>query len=196
MAGPCRFFAFNTLQTYADSEVASHRDYHQIEGARTVTHPTNAEGRHRAELRANLPQRAVDRISCQRYSFDLIAMNNVTSIYVAVVDDDESVCRSFVRLLRAAGMQPISYLSAEAFLADTKRPQFGCLLLDIQLGGMSGIELAQRLVAENRRTPVVFITAHDDPEVRASAEAAGCAAYFRKTDSGKEVLEAIRRAAA
>jgi FixJ family two-component response regulator len=123
-------------------------------------------------------------------------MSKITPIYVAIVDDDESVCRSFGRLLRAAGMQPITYFSAEAFLADTKRPQFGCLVLDIQLGGLSGIELAQQLRAEGRRIPVVFITAHDDPKARASAEAAGCAAYFRKTDSGKEVLEAIRRVAA
>ena len=124
-----------------------------------------------------------------------IIVANPTPIYVAVVDDDESVCRSFGRLLRAAGMHPITYLSAEALLADTKRPQFGCLLLDIQLGGMSGIELAQQLVAAGGLTPIIFITAYDDPEVRASAEVAGCAAYFRKTDSGKEVLEAIRRTA-
>jgi len=122
-------------------------------------------------------------------------MSTQTPVYVAVVDDDESVCRSFSRLLRAAGMLPVTYLSAEAFLADTRRPQFGCLVLDIQLGGMSGIELAQQLVAEGGRIPAVFITAHDDPKVRASAEAAGCAAYFRKTDSGREVLEAIRRVA-
>jgi len=123
-------------------------------------------------------------------------MGNVVTTYVAVVDDDESVCRSFGRLLRAAGMQPITYDSAEAFLADAKRPQFSCLVLDIQLGGISGIELARRLVDVGARTPVVFITAHDDPEARSAAEALGCAAYFRKTDSGKEVLEAIRKAAA
>lgn len=122
-------------------------------------------------------------------------MSKITPIYVAIVDDDESVCRSFGRLLRAAGLQPISYASAESFLADTKHPQFGCLVLDIQLGAMSGIELAQRLVAEGGHPPIIFITAHDDPEARAQAEAMGCAAYFRKTDSGAEVLEAIRRVA-
>ncbi|MGO9564600.1 MAG: response regulator transcription factor [Candidatus Korobacteraceae bacterium] len=122
-------------------------------------------------------------------------MSKATPIYVAVVDDDESLCRSLSRLLRAGGIQPINYASAEAFLADTKRPQFDCLLLDIQLGGMSGIELAQRLVAEGGHTPVIFITAHDDPKTRAEAEAAGCAAYFRKTDSGSEVLDAVRRVA-
>jgi FixJ family two-component response regulator len=122
-------------------------------------------------------------------------MSKATPIYVAVVDDDESVCRSFGRLLRAAGLQPITYASAESFLADTKRPKFGCLVLDIQLGAMSGIELAQRLIAEGGHAPIIFITAHDDPKARAEAEATGCAAYFRKTDSGADVLEAIRRVA-
>ena len=116
-------------------------------------------------------------------------------IYVAVVDDDESACRSFGRLLRAAGFQPITYPSAEAFLGDTKRPRFDCLVLDIQLGGMSGLKLSQALAAVKDTTPVVFITAHDDPEVRTDAEASGCAGYFRKTDPGQLVLEAVTKAA-
>jgi len=120
-------------------------------------------------------------------------MSSTTPTYVAVVDDDESLCRALGRLLRAAGIQPITYPSAEAFLAGTKHPQFDCLVLDIRLGGMSGIELGQRLVAEGGHTPFIYMTAHDDPETRARAEAAGCAAYFRKTDSAAEVLEAIRR---
>jgi len=123
-------------------------------------------------------------------------MSSAAPIYVAVVDDDENVCRSFGRLLRAAGIQPITYLSAEAFLADTKHPQFDCLVLDVQLGGMSGIELSRKLTAAGGHPPFIFITAHDDPDARAEAEAAGCAAYFRKSDSGAEVLEAIRRLAA
>src|SRR3954451_19919896 len=93
--------------------------------------------------------------------------------YVAVVDDDKSVCRSFGRLLRAAGLQPITYPSAEAFLADAKHPQFDCLVLDVQLDGMSGIELAQRLKAEGGSAPFIFITAHDDPAARNEAKAAG-----------------------
>ena len=116
-------------------------------------------------------------------------------IYVAIVDDDESFCRSLGRLLRAAGMQPITYPSAEAFLADRKCPQFDCLVFDIHLGGMSGIELGQRLVAEGGHAPFICITAHDEPDERAGAEAAGCAAFFRKTDSGADVLDAIRRVA-
>jgi FixJ family two-component response regulator len=116
-------------------------------------------------------------------------------IYVAVVDDDEGVCRSIGRLLRTAGFQPVTYASAEALLEDVKRPKFDCLVLDIQLEGMSGLELSQRLSAVKDPTPVIFITAHDEPEVRAQALACGCAGYFRKTDPGEQVLDAIRRAA-
>jgi DNA-binding NarL/FixJ family response regulator len=76
---------------------------------------------------------------------------------------------------------------------DTKHPQFDCLVLDIRLSGMSGIELGQRLVAEDGHTPFIYMTAHDDPETRAEAEAACCAAYFRKSDSAAKVIEAIRR---
>lgn len=121
-------------------------------------------------------------------------MHSNRNIYVAVVDDDESVCRSFSRLLRAAHFQPITYPSAEAFLADTKHPKFDCLVLDIQLGGISGLELSQRLAAVKDTTPVVIITAHDDPGVREQAKAGGCAAFFRKTDPGASVLEAINEA--
>ena len=112
---------------------------------------------------------------------------------VALIDDDQSLCRSLGRLLRAAGMASVSYGSAEAFLADRVPPHFDCLVLDIRLGGMSGIDLALWLAAEEATAPIIFVTAYDDAETRARAERAGCAAYFRKTDSGEEVLEAIRR---
>lgn len=121
-------------------------------------------------------------------------MSTRHNIYVAIVDDDESICRSLGRLLRAAHLQPITYLSAEELLEDTKHPQFDCLVLDIQLGGMSGLELCQRLAAVKDRTPIIFITAHDDPGVREQAEALGCVGYFRKTESGTEILAAIRGA--
>jgi FixJ family two-component response regulator len=124
-----------------------------------------------------------------------VTMSNTELLYVAVVDDDEKFCRSLGRLLRAAGMQPITYASAEAFLADTKHPRFDCLVLDVHLGGTSGIELGQRLVSEGRYAPFICITGDDDPQARAGAEAAGCAAFFRKTDSGIDVLDAIRRVA-
>ena len=121
-------------------------------------------------------------------------MGSTQNIYVAVVDDDESICRSFSRLLRAANFQPVTYASAEAFLADAKHPKFDCLVLDIQLEGMSGLELRKRLSVVKDSTPVVFITAHDDQDARAMAQEFGCAGFFKKTDSGADVLAAIRRA--
>jgi len=123
-----------------------------------------------------------------------VNMDERLNMYVGVVDDDESVCRSLGRLLRTAGFQPVTYTSAETFLEDHKRPRFDCLVLDIQLEGMSGLELRRRLAGVKDATPVVFITAHDSAEVRAEAEASGCAGYFRKTDPGASVLEAIRKA--
>ncbi len=85
--------------------------------------------------------------------------------------------------------------SAEAFLADTGHPRFDCLVLDVQLGGMSGIELQRKLAAQKVATPVLFITAHDDPEAREQAQAAGAIAFFRKTEPGSVLLATIRRAA-
>jgi len=108
------------------------------------------------------------------------------------VDDDESVCRSFARLLRTIGYQAITYHSAEEFLLDEKRPRFDCLVLDFQLPGISGLELSHRLAAVSDFTPVVFITAQEEPQERLQAEAAGCAGYFRKTDSGTDILKLIR----
>ena len=113
--------------------------------------------------------------------------------YIAIVDDDESICRSLSRLLRAAGMQPVSYSSAEAFLADGRQPRFDCLVLDIQLGGMTGIELNQRLALSGSTVPVIFLTAHDEPDMRERALRTPCAAYLKKTEPGEVVLAAIRR---
>ncbi|MBK1816183.1 response regulator [Luteolibacter yonseiensis] len=113
---------------------------------------------------------------------------------MAVIDDDDSLCRSLGRLLRAVGIQPVTYSSAEAFLADEKQPRFDCLLLDIELGGMSGIELNERLVASGSTAPVIFNTAHDEPGIRTSAMRTGCSAFLKKTDSGQTIMDAITRA--
>ena len=86
-----------------------------------------------------------------------------------------------------------SYRSAEEFLADPYNQRFACLLVDIQLGGMSGLEMQRRLASEGSRTPVIFITAYDDPVEIAEAERAGCA-FLRKTDDGVQLMDAIRKA--
>ncbi|MGO9931092.1 MAG: response regulator transcription factor [Steroidobacteraceae bacterium] len=118
------------------------------------------------------------------------------NVYVGVVEDDDSQRRSLARLLRAAGLQPIAYASAEAFRADVKQPRFDCLVLDVQLPGMSGIDLRNQLAAEGIATPVIFVTAHDDPKAQQAAMAGSCGGYFRKTDSAGKILDAIRNAVA
>lgn len=115
-----------------------------------------------------------------------------SNIYVAVVDDDASVCRASARLLRASGMNAVTYASAEEFLQDRKRPQFDCLVLDIELAELSGIELQQQLAKGGGSVPTIFLTANDDPVIRERAESLGCAAYLRKTASGTELLNLIR----
>ena len=115
--------------------------------------------------------------------------------YIAVVDDDESACRALARLLRAAGFQPVTYLSEEALLEDGNRPRFDCLVVDVQLAGTSGLNLSRSFSAVQEGTPVVFITAEDDPEVREEALAQGCLAYFTKWDSCQQILDAIHKAA-
>lgn len=114
--------------------------------------------------------------------------------YIAIVDDDEGICRSLGRLLRAAGMQPVAYSSAEALLADIRQPRFECLVLDVQLGGMSGIELNRQLALSGSVAPVIFLTAHDEPELREQAMRTHCRAYLSKIESGEVVLAAIRDA--
>lgn len=112
---------------------------------------------------------------------------------VAVVDADASAGLAMSRLLRGVGFAPSTFTSAEDFLADRRRADFACLLLDIQLPGISGLELQRRLVAEGDYTPVIFVTAQDDSAARELALRNGCAEFFRKVDPGTAIIDALRR---
>lgn len=115
-----------------------------------------------------------------------------SQIYVAVIDDDASVCRGMARLLRESGIHAITYPSAGEFLLDRKRPSFDCLLLDVEMAELSGLDLQERLVNSGGRIPTIFITASDAPGMRERAERLGCGAYLRKTASGNDLLRTIR----
>jgi FixJ family two-component response regulator len=111
---------------------------------------------------------------------------------VAIVDDDASANRALQRLLRSAGFNPFGFESAESFLRDASKQCFACLVLDIQLTGMSGLELQRELRKSGSRVPIIFVTAHDDPAFRSAAFSHGCIDFFRKTDPGLLIIEALR----
>jgi FixJ family two-component response regulator len=118
----------------------------------------------------------------------------VASHLVAVVDDDASVRRGLARLLRSADLQVHTYASATEFL-DTGLPTApNCVILDIHLGGMSGLELLSKLRALGLNLPVLIITAHDDAQTQEAAVRAGCAAYLRKPLDAKVLLEEVATA--
>ncbi|MFW8584238.1 response regulator transcription factor [Rhizobium beringeri] len=113
---------------------------------------------------------------------------------VAVVDDDASLRRSLGRLLNAYGFQAEEYTSAEDFLARDPNTAIDCLVLDIDLGGMSGIDLQRRLKAEGTSLPVIFITALETASAKAEAEKVGCVAYLQKQFPGGALIAAINKA--
>lgn len=117
-----------------------------------------------------------------------------TEIHVAVVDDDASFARALGRRLRAEGYIPSLFSSAEAFLQEVLPGPYDCLVVDIQLGGMSGIGLCRSLAARGLTIPVIFATAHDEPAIREQARQAGGRAYLRKPVPGKFLAEAINQA--
>lgn len=110
---------------------------------------------------------------------------------VAVVEDDESVRTAVARLLRVSGYRPTAFASAQEFIDSAERAGFACLLVDVNLGGRSGLWLLQQLRLLGIDTPLLFVTAYDDPAMKAEALAAGCAGFFRKTDEGEQILRTL-----
>jgi FixJ family two-component response regulator len=111
---------------------------------------------------------------------------------ISVVDDDHSVRESLARLIRSLGLGVQVFGSAEEFLEAGRSREPDCLILDIRMPGMNGLELHRELSAADRNLPVIFITAHgSDAEVRARAIGAGAVDYLLKPLREEEVLKAI-----
>jgi FixJ family two-component response regulator len=115
-------------------------------------------------------------------------------IVVALIEDDQSVLDAIGCLLRAHGYCVEGYTSAEAFLSRGSKTELACLVLDIKLRGMSGIELQHHLRAGGSKLPIVIITADDDERTRRRTKDAGCTAYVRKPFLVEPLICAIRRA--
>ena len=113
---------------------------------------------------------------------------------VAVVDDDLSMLSATKDLLEARGFSTRLFVSAEEFLACGAATEVDCLLLDIHLGGMSGIELRRQLEVSASTLPVIFMTALDDEDTRVHAQKAGCVAFLRKPYSARQLADAIEKA--
>jgi len=111
---------------------------------------------------------------------------------VSIVDDDISVRRSLDRLMRSASLEVNLFASAEEFLNSTHPRKADCLILDIRLPGISGIDLHRQLLARRYNVPVVFITAHgSDEDARSEAASDWTVAYLIKPLDGEELLEAV-----
>jgi FixJ family two-component response regulator len=115
---------------------------------------------------------------------------------IFVIDDDESVCKALRRLLRSVGMNVQTFARAEDFLGAVLPPP-DCLILDVRMpGGLSGLELQQRMARGGPSIPIVFITGHEDQQARHQAMAAGAIGFLQKPFDDQLLLEAVARAAA
>jgi FixJ family two-component response regulator len=114
---------------------------------------------------------------------------------VAIIDDEPSILRGLKRLLDASKFTTEVFSSAEAFLEYDHASDVVCIVLDIHLGGISGIEMRRRLRAMGSTIPVIFMTALDSATVRKEAADVGCSAYLPKPFSGHVLIDSIRKVA-
>ncbi len=113
---------------------------------------------------------------------------------IAVVDDDASIRRALLRLLRMSHYRAESFDSSIAFLESIVERMPDCVILDVQMPLMTGIEVQQRLLQIDRPPPVIIITAHDEPNTREQCLALGAVSYLRKPIDGDLLIDAIREA--
>ena len=115
-------------------------------------------------------------------------------LVVSIVDDDVSVRRSTRRLLRSSGFRAEAFASAEEFLDSKSAATTACLILDLRMPGMNGLELQRRLTQNRHRVPIIFLSAHASEEDERSALSAGAVHFLRKPIGKEALLNAIRDA--
>jgi CheY-like chemotaxis protein len=130
----------------------------------------------------------------QSYPGERIILSSNEKQIVAVVDDDLGIRVSLSVLLKAIGFDAETFDSAEAFLKAAPNSMAGCLLVDIQLGDISGIELTRQLSEEGFKFPIIFISALDDAQVRRQVDASGCVAFLIKPFASELLVDAITKA--
>lgn len=113
---------------------------------------------------------------------------------IAIVDDDDSVRGALQGLMQEAGLPTCVFACAEAFLDSGKQREAACLIADIRMPGISGLELQSRLNAEQQRIPIIFITAHGDEEMRLRALRGGAVEFLAKPFDDQALLDSVRAA--
>ncbi len=113
---------------------------------------------------------------------------------IAIIDDDESVRTATASLVRSLGLKTATFASAEEFLCTVPASDPDCVITDVQMPGMSGIELQERLLASGRRTPLIFITAFPEDRIRRQVTAAGAIGFLTKPFDGNEMIACIDQA--
>jgi FixJ family two-component response regulator len=113
---------------------------------------------------------------------------------IVVVEDDPSMGQAMERILRAGGFAAALFVSAEAALEADAVTNADCLVVDVRLPGMSGFELYRQLTLSGADTPAIFVTAHDEPAIRAEAERLGASSYLPKPFTGRALLDAVIQA--
>ena len=121
-------------------------------------------------------------------------MNLVNTTVIAVVDDDSSVREAMVSLVKSLGYGVVAFDSAEDFLTFDSRDEVGCLIADVQMPGMSGLDLHSRLVADGEFIPIILITAFPDQGARTRALRDGVRCYLAKPVRDEILQECIRSA--
>ncbi|MFO0826692.1 MAG: response regulator [Phycisphaerales bacterium] len=115
---------------------------------------------------------------------------------IAIVDDEEAVRRALARLLRSAGLDVATFATGAEFLISLGTTRPDCLVLDLHMPQLGGLEVQSRVAENAHRVPVVIITGDDTPEAHGRALAGGAAAYLRKPVDGQSLLNAIANAIA
>ncbi len=110
---------------------------------------------------------------------------------IAIVDDDESLRRSLANFLRSIGFRVETFASAEDFLTSARREHSECLVLDLEMTGMSGLDLLRHLTAANIRVPAVILTAHAEADMRRQCLVAGAVGFLEKPFHHDALLDAI-----
>jgi FixJ family two-component response regulator len=116
------------------------------------------------------------------------------SPWIAIVDDDPSVLKALARLLSAHGIEVRTYMSARDFLASLADAQPECLVVDLQMPEMTGLELQRHLIRAGIRIPTIVITAHDEPEMRELCKSMGASDFLSKPLQDTSLLAAIGKA--